>query len=223
MGKMVQLTASDGHKFGAYRADPAGKPRGAIVVIQEIFGANHHIKALADGYAKDGYVAIAPALFDRVSPNMELGYGPEDQEKGRNTRQQLKWDMVLADTQASRDAVADAGKVGIVGYCFGGSVAWLAATRLNGFAASVAYYGGNVADFAEEKPKVPVMFHFGAEDKGITMDKVEKVKKAQPNAPLYIYEKSGHGFNCDERGSYNEPAAKLARERSLEFFRKHIG
>ena len=223
MGKMVQLTASDGHKFGAYRADPSGKPRGAIVVIQEIFGANHHIKAVADGYAKDGYVAIAPALFDRVTPNLELGYGPEDQEKGKNTRQGLKWEGVLADTQASRDAVADAGKVGIVGYCFGGSVAWLAATRLSGFSASVAYYGGNVADFAEEKPKVPVMFHFGAEDKGITPDKVAKVKAAQPNAPLYVYEKAGHGFNCDERGSYNEPATKLARERSLEFFRKHVG
>jgi len=223
MGKMVQLTASDGHKFGAYRADPSGTPRGAIVVIQEIFGANHHIKALADGYAKDGYVAIAPALFDRVTPNLELGYGPEDQEKGKNTRQQLKWDAVLADTQASRDAVADAGKVGIVGFCFGGSVAWLAATRLNGFSASVAYYGGNVADFAEEKPKVPVMFHFGAEDKGITQDKVAKVKAAQPNAPLYIYEKAGHGFCCDERGSYNEAAANLARERSLEFFRKNVG
>ena len=119
--------------------------------------------------------------------------------------------------------MADAGKVGIVGYCFGGSVAWLAATRLNGFAASVAYYGGNVADFATETPKVPVMFHFGAEDKGITPDKVETVKKAQPNAPLYVYEKAGHGFNCDERGSYNEPAAKTARERTLEFFRKHVG
>ena len=164
MGSMVQLTAKDGHKLGAYRADPSGAPRGAIVVIQEIFGVNHHIKALVDGFAKDGYVAIAPALFDRVSPGIEIGYTPEDQETGRNTRQKLNWDQVLADTQAARDAVANVGKVGIVGYCFGGSVAWLAATRLNGFAASVAYYGGNVADFAEEKPKVPVMFHFGAED-----------------------------------------------------------
>jgi carboxymethylenebutenolidase len=223
MGKMVQLTASDGHKFGAYRADPSGKPRGAIVVIQEIFGANHHIKAVADGYAKDGYVAIAPALFDRVSPNMELGYGPEDQEKGRNTRQQLKWDQVLADVQASHDAVADAGKVGVVGYCFGGSVAWLAATRLNGFSASVSYYGGNVADFANEKPKCPVICHIGAEDKSINAEKVAIIKQAQPNMPVYVYEKSGHGFNCDERGSYNEAAAKTARERSLEFLRKHIG
>jgi carboxymethylenebutenolidase len=223
MGKMVQLTASDGHKLGAYRADPSGKPRGAIVVIQEIFGVNHHVKAVADGYAKDGYVAIAPALFDRVSPGIEIGYTPEDQEKGRNTRQKLTWEPVLADVQAARDAVADVGKVGIVGYCFGGTVAWLAATRLNGFAASVAYYGGNVADFAGEKPKVPVMFHFGAEDKAITPDKVQKVKEGQPDAPLFVYEKAGHGFNCDERGSYNEPAAKQARERTLEFFRKHIG
>ena len=223
MGKMVQLTASDGHKLGAYRADPSGKPRGAIVVIQEIFGANHHIKAMADLYAKEGYVAIAPALFDRVSPNMELGYGPEDQEKGRNTRQQLKWDQVLADTQAARDAVADAGKVGIVGYCFGGSVAFLAATRLDGLTAAVGYYGGAIAQHADEKPKIPTMLHFGEQDQSIPMTDVEKVKAARSDVQIFTYPPAGHGFSCDERGSFHKESHEIALKRTLDFLKQKIG
>lgn len=222
MGSMIQLTASDGHKFGAYKAEPSGKAKGGIVLIQEIFGANKHIRALADGYAKDGYLVIAPALFDRVSPDMQLGYGPEDQEKGKATRGQLKWDAVLADTQAAYEAAKSAGKVAIIGYCFGGSVAWLGATRLN-FDASVCYYGGNVADFAEEKPKCPTICHNGTEDKGIPMEKVEKIKAARPEVTVYTYEGAGHGFNCDERGSWHEPSAKLARQRTIDFLAKHIG
>lgn len=222
MGKMVELTASDGHKLGAYRAEPAGQPRGAVVIIQEIFGVNGHIRKVADGYAADGYVAIAPALFDRVAKDIQLGYGPEDQEKGKTTRAQLKWDQVLADVQAAHDAVKDVGKVGIVGFCFGGSVAWLGATRLT-FAAAVAYYGGNVADFAEEKPKCPTICHNGTADKGIPMDKVEKIKAARPEIPVYLYEGAGHGFNCDERGSWHAPSAKLARERTIAFLRQHLG
>ena len=222
MGKMIQLTASDGHKFGAYRADPAGKAKGAIVLIQEIFGANKHIQNVADGYAKDGYVVVAPALFDRVSPDMQLGYGPEDQEKGKTTRAALKWDAVLADVQASHDAVKGEGKVAIIGYCFGGSVAWLGATRQN-FDAAVCYYGGNIADFVDEKPKCPTICHNGTEDKGIPMDKIEKIKAARPEVTVYTYEGAGHGFNCDERGSYHEASAKLARQRTLDFLAKNIG
>lgn len=222
MGKMIELTAADGHKLGAYVAEPAGKPKGGIVLIQEIFGVNQHIRKVADGYAADGYKVVAPALFDRVGKDIQLGYGPEDQEKGRNTRAGLKWDDVLADVTAAQAAVKDAGKTAIVGYCFGGSVAWLAATRLN-FDASVAYYGGNVADFAGEKPKCPVILHNGTEDKGIPMDKVEKIKAAQPDLPVYLYEGAGHGFNCDERGSWHEGSAKLARQRTLEFLAKHVG
>ncbi len=222
MGKMMELTAADGHKLGAYLAEPSGKAKGAIVLIQEIFGVNQHIRKVADGYAADGYKVIAPALFDRVGKDIQLGYGPEDQEKGKATRGQLKWDAVLADVAAAHGAVKDAGKIAIVGYCFGGTVAWLGATRQS-FDASVAYYGGNIADFAEEKPKCPTICHNGTEDKGIPMEKVEKVKAARPEVTVYTYEGAGHGFNCDERGSWHESSAKLARQRTLDFLGKHIG
>jgi carboxymethylenebutenolidase len=219
---MIKLTSKDGFELGAYRADPAGKPKGGVVIIQEIFGANKHIKEVCDGYAKDGYVAIAPALFDRVERNLELGYGPEDQEKGKATRAKLNWDNSLADSQAAAEAIRkDAGKVAIIGYCFGGSVAWIGATRGN-FDAAVSYYGGNAADFANEKPKCPTICHIGKEDKGIGPDKVEKIKKGQPQVPVYLYDGAGHGFNCDHRGSYNEAAAKTARQRTLDFLSEHI-
>lgn len=222
MGNMVKLKAKDGHELGAYRADPDGKPKGGLVVIQEIFGVNKHMKEVCDGFAKDGYVAIAPALFDRVEPNLELGYTPEDQEKGKSTRAKLEWDGALADARAAADAIkGDAGKVAIIGYCYGGSVVWLAAAR-DDYDAAVAYYGGNAADFADEKPKCPLIFHVGTEDKGVSADKVEKIKAAQPQVPMYVYEGAGHGFNCDHRGSYHEEAAKLARERTLDFLEENI-
>jgi carboxymethylenebutenolidase len=223
MGQMVKLKSNDGFEFGAYRADPAGKPKGGVVIIQEIFGVNKHIKEVCDGYAKDGYIAIAPALFDRVERDLELGYSPEDQEKGKTTRAKLNWENSLADSQAAAQSIRDAaGKVAIIGYCFGGSVAWLGATRCN-YDASVSYYGGNAADFANEKPKCPIICHIGTEDKGIGPDKVEKIKQGQPQVPVYLYEGAGHGFNCDHRGSYNEAAAKTARSRTLDFLKQHIG
>ena len=222
MGKIVSLTAKDGHKFDAYRADPSGKPKGSLVIIQEIFGVNSHMREVTDGFAKDGYVAIAPALFDRVGKDIQLGYAGADMDKAKATRAALNWDQVLADTAAAQDAVKGIGKTGIVGYCFGGSVAWLGATRMN-FAASVCYYGGNVADFAKEKPKCPTIFHVGTEDGGINADKVAIIKKERPEIPVYVYQGAGHGFNCDQRGSWNAEAAKLARSRTVEFFRQHLG
>ena len=222
MGKMIELTASDGHKLAAYRADPAGKPRGAIVVIQEIFGVNSHIKAVADGYAGDGYVAIAPALFDRVQRNVDLGYSPEDIAKGREIRGLVSNDMAMKDTEAAVKAAADAGKVGIVGYCWGGLVTWLAAAKVNGLACAVPYYGGGILDNAELQPKVPLMGHFGDKDQHIPVDGVRKLAAKHPKHQIFIYE-ADHGFNCDQRGSYNAQAAKQARARSLEFFRKHVG
>jgi carboxymethylenebutenolidase len=222
MGKIIELTASDGHQLAAYRADPAGKPRGAIVVIQEIFGVNSHIKAVADGYAKDGYVAIAPALFDRVQRNVDLGYSPEDIAKGREIRGLVSNDMAMKDTEAAVKAAADAGKVGIVGYCWGGLVTWLAAAKVNGLACAVPYYGGGILDNAELQPKVPLMGHFGDKDQHIPVDGVRKLAAKHPKHQIFIYE-ADHGFNCDQRGSYNAPAAKQARARSLEFFRKHVG
>ena len=223
MGETLTLTSEDGHKFSAYKATPSGTPRGGIVVVQEIFGVNQHIRKLADGFAADGYVALAPALFDRVERGYETGYGPQDIERGRATRGKLNTDQAMMDVQTAVNELAKAGvKVGVVGYCFGGTVAWLAATRLKNVAAAVGYYGGGVAAAVDEKPKTAVMLHFGETDASIPKDDYEKVMKAHPNVPTYIYP-AGHGFVCDERGSYHAESAKLARERTMEFFKKHLG
>ncbi len=222
MGTIIELTASDGHRLAAYRAAPAGKPRGGLVVIQEIFGVNSHIRAVADGYAADGYLAIAPALFDRAERGFEVGYSQPEIERGRAVRAKVSLDDALKDVAAAIKAAAPAGKVGIVGYCWGGTVAWAAATRLDGLAASSPHYGGGIAEIAAEKPRVPVMFHFGETDQSIPMTDVEKVRKAQPGQTLHVYP-AGHGFSCDQRGSYHAESAKLARERTLAFLRQHVG
>ncbi|HEY5896409.1 MAG TPA: dienelactone hydrolase family protein [Burkholderiales bacterium] len=222
MGKMIELTAADGHKLSAYRADPAGKPRGGIVVIQEIFGVNSHIKQVADGFAADGYVAIAPAMFDRVQKNVDLGYTPDDIAKGRDIRAKVTTDMALKDAQAAVKEAAKAGKVGIVGYCWGGFVAWMASANVSGLSCAVPYYGGGILDNANLEPKVPVMGHFGDKDQHIPVDGVRKLAEKHKKQQIFIYE-ADHGFNCDHRGSYNAPAAKLARERTLAFLRQHVG
>jgi carboxymethylenebutenolidase len=219
---MIELTAADGHKLAAYQAEPAGKPRGGIVVIQEIFGVNSHIKQVADGFAADGYLAIAPAMFDRVQRNADLGYTPDDIAKGREIRGKVTNDMALKDAEAAIKAAAKAGKVGIVGYCWGGLVTWLAAAKLSGLAAAVPYYGGGILDNAELQPKVPLMGHFGDKDAHIPVEGVKKLAEKHPKHQIFIYS-ADHGFNCDHRGSYNAAAAKQARERTLEFFRKHVG
>ena len=226
MGKMIELTAADGHKLAAYRADPvgtnAGKPRGALVVIQEIFGVNSHVKSVADGYAADGYLAIAPALFDRAQRGFDVGYTPEDIAKGREVRAKVSNDMAMKDTEAAIKAVSNAGKVGIVGYCWGGLIAWLAAARLPGLSAAVPYYGGGILDNANLEPKVPLMGHFGERDAHIPVAGVRKLAQQHKKHQIFIYA-ADHGFNCDQRGSYDAPAAKQARERTLAFFRQHVG
>jgi carboxymethylenebutenolidase len=222
MAQTITLAAKDGHKLAAYRADPSGKPRGAIVVVQEIFGVNNHMRHVTDDFAKQGYVAISPALFDRVEKGVELGYDPKSIGLGRDIRAKAPLDGTLADLQAAIDAVISAGKVGVVGYCWGGGLAFLAATRLSGVAAAVGYYGGLVAAHAQEKPRVPVMLHFGDSDQSIPMSDVETVRQARPDVTTYVY-KAGHGFSCDERQSYNAEASNLALERTLKFFRENIG
>lgn len=219
----IALTATDGHALSAYRADPptGTKPRGAIVVIQEIFGVNSHMRRTTDGFAADGYVAICPALFDRLGKGIELGYTPDDVAKGRELRGKIAWDAVLADMASAIKAARAFGKVGVVGYCWGGSVAWRAATQLT-VDAAVGYYGGQVAEFAAETPKCPVMLHFGEKDAGIPMTQVETVRRHHPTLPVHVYD-ADHGFNCDDRKQYDAAAAKLARQRTLEFFRAHIG
>ena len=222
MGKTIQLKAADGHQFNAYVAEPAGTPRGAVVVIQEIFGVNSHIRSVADGYAADGYLAVAPALFDRAQPNYESGYTQPEVQAGVAMKGKVSNEQALADAQAAIDHAKSAGKVGIVGYCWGGTIAWLAAARANGLSAAVSYYGGGVPDLKDEKPRVPVMFHFGETDQSIPVEKAKAVAAAHPEVTTYFYP-AGHGFNCDQRGSFHEPSARQARERTLEFFRKHLG
>ena len=222
MGESITLKAADGHEFSAYRADPAAAPKGGLVVIQEIFGVNGHIREVCDGFAADGYAAIAPALFDRARPGVELGYDDEGVAQGLEIRGSLEWDAVLADVQAARDAVAPAGKVGIVGYCFGGTVTWLAATRLE-FDGAVGYYGGQISQFADENPACPTMLHFGEMDAGIPLDSVAAIGAAHSDVSIHIYDGAGHGFSCDHRGSFDANAAAAARLRTLEFFAQNIG
>ena len=222
MGKMIELAASDGHKLAAYKAEPSGKARGGIVVIQEIFGVNSHIKQVADGYAADGYLVIAPALFDRVQKNVDLGYTPDDIAKGREIRGKVTNDMAVKDAQAAINEAAKAGKVGMVGYCWGGLVTWLCAGKTSGLVCAAPYYGGGILDNQNLEPKVPLMGHFGDKDAHIPVDGVRQLAEKYKQHQIFIYA-ADHGFNCDHRGSYNAPAAKLARERTLAFFRKHVG
>ncbi|HEX4797893.1 MAG TPA: dienelactone hydrolase family protein [Burkholderiales bacterium] len=222
MGKLIELTASDGHKLAAYRAEPKGKPRGGLIVVQEIFGVNSHIKSVADGYAADGYLAIAPAFFDRVERGLDIGYTQADIERGRTFIPKMNWDNVMKDAAAGMNNVKSAGKVGVVGYCWGGTVSWVSAARLSGLAASVCYYGGGIPNMQSEKPKCPVMFHWGETDHAIPIAEAKKVAAAHPKEQSFIYP-AGHGFNCDQRGSHHAESAKLARTRSLEFLRKNVG
>ena len=221
MAEWVDLTASDGHKFKAWRAAPAGKAKGAIVVIQEIFGVNHHIRDVTERFAREGYLAIAPALFDRYQRDFDVGYTDEDRNKAMVFIPKIDIEKGMLDTDAARAAVVSAGKVGIVGYCFGGTVAWLGATRLS-FAAAACYYGGRIETLAHEKPKCPVIMHFGAKDAHIPLSNVEKIRKAQPNVPIYIYD-ADHGFSCDERATFDKAAHELAWTRTLKLFRENVG
>jgi carboxymethylenebutenolidase len=223
MGRMIELMAKDGHGFSAYRAEPAGKPAGAIVVLQEIWGVNDHIRKVADGYAAEGYLAVAPGLFDRVERDLMMDeYTNETRTKGFAVMQKVNHDEALLDIDAAVESVSSAGKVGVVGFCFGGRLAWLAAAHVGGLSAAVAYYGGGIPGMAAEQPKCPVILHFGERDQHIPVDSVQEFGKSHPSIPIYMYA-ADHGFNCDQRSSYDAPAAKLARQRTLEFLRQHIG
>lgn len=221
MGEQITLTASDGVKIGAYKVVPSGTPRGGIVVVQEIFGVNPHIRKVADGYAAEGYLVIAPALFDRMEPDVELGYTGEDYNKAINFMNKIDKEKALLDIAAAVAAASSAGKVGIVGYCFGGLMSFTAAARVPGLAAAVAYYGGGIAQVADLQPKVPLLLHFGERDNLIPPADVAKIHAAHPNVPIYTYP-AGHGFNCDARSSYDKPSADLALSRSLAFFSEHL-
>ncbi len=222
MGTSIELKAADGVTISAYRADPAGRPRGGLVVAQEIFGINSHIRSVCDGFAADGYLAIAPALFDRYQRGFDVGYKPEDIAKGRELKAKAHIDAALKDVSAARDAVEASGKVGVVGYCWGGYVAWMAAARLDGFACAIPYYGGGMLEAIGEHPRCPVIAHFGERDSGIPVDGVRKFAAAHPEVAVHIYA-ADHGFNCDQRGSYEPASAKLARSRTIAFLQRHVG
>ncbi|MGJ4941202.1 dienelactone hydrolase family protein [Bradyrhizobium sp. HKCCYLS1011] len=222
MGQDIRLTASDDFEFGAYRADPAGKPKGALVVIQEIFGVNHHIRHVCDRLAAEGYVAVAPSIFDRTEPGFTSGYSPEEIAVARKFVANPDWQAMLRDTQAAIDAVQAVGPVGIVGFCLGGSIAYVAATRLSGLKAAVGYYGGAIVRFADETPKVPVQLHFGEKDAGIPLSDVETIKAKRPELEIFIYPGAQHGFSCDERASYDKTSADLAWPRAMTFFAQHL-
>jgi carboxymethylenebutenolidase len=219
MSETVRLKASDGHELDAYVSPPSGAPISGLVVLQEAFGVNRHIRSVADGYAKDGFLAIAPALFDRIERGVELGYEAADLQKGIGYARQSNPQDVMKDVAAALGYVRNhkVQRCGVIGYCFGGTMAWLAATRLN-VDRAVGYYGGQIARFAQENPSCPVMLHFGTLDKHIPREDIEQVHAAHPEIKIFWYE-ADHGFNCTDRSSYNAMAAKQARDRSLEFLK----
>ena len=223
MGTSIELTTSDGHTLGAYKATPDGNPKGGVVVIQEIFGVNQHIRNVTDEFAKNGFVAVAPALFDRTEKGLELGYGQDDFQKGKETRGSLNDEGIQNDVQAAIDEAAKAGKVGIVGYCFGGYVSWLAACKCNGLSAASTFYGGGIHAKREDTPKVPVILNFGDNDGGIPLSQDHDIKEANPEIPCYVYDEAGHGFCCDDRESYNQGACERAHKRTLDHFASHVG
>ncbi len=219
MGTYLLLTADDGHRLDAYRADPTGIPRGGLVVIQEIFGVNAHIRRLCDRFATAGYACLAPAIFDRAQKGVELDYQPDGIAQGRAIRARLSIDDAITDIAAAAKELGPAVKVGAVGYCWGGTLAWLTATRLG--LPAVCYYGAMIVDFVNETPRAPVLLHFGETDASIPMETVERIRAAHPSVPTYTYP-AGHDFNCDARADYHEPSAGLALTRTLDFFAQHV-
>ena len=222
MGEWISLKASDGFELKAWRADPTGTPRGGIVVIQEIFGVNHHIRSVTDRVAAEGYLAIAPAVFDRVEPGVELGYDQPGIARGMEIAGKMKREDALADVKAAVELAMSAGKVGVTGFCMGGTYTWGASAMIPGLAAAVGYYGGGIIGMKDLKPLAPTMLHFGEKDDHIPVAGVREVEALHPDVQVFLYP-AGHGFHCDERGSYDAESAKLAWGRTIEFFQKHVG
>ena len=213
--------ARDGHEFQAWLVAPAGRPRGAVVLLQEIFGVNGHIRAVAQDFATQGYTVIAPCLFDRIRRGIELGYSPAEVQEGSGYRAQLKPETTMKDIAAAAAVVRNSGLTATVGYCWGGTLSYLAAGQLP-VRCAVVYYG-KVAAYLEQKPRCPVLYHFGAEDQSIPAADVAATRAAtQPPSAVHLYEGAGHGFNCDQRPSYNPEAAALARTRTLDFLGRYL-
>ncbi len=236
MGRWIEVVADDGHRMPAWESVPERPARGALVVVQEIFGVNSHIRSIAEGFAADGWHAIAPALFERVRPGFETGYGDDDIQLGRALAQKAGVDDVMRDIAATvkaasaagagaaraGDAPGAAGGVGIVGYCWGGTMSWVASARVEGLACAIVYYGGSIANFVDEQPRCPVLCHFGQRDRTPSPEQARSVLAAHPQVKGHFYD-AGHGFNCDQRGSFDAEASKLARQRTLAFLAAHVG
>lgn len=221
MGENVRLTAADGHDLGAYRTDPAANAKGGIVVIQEIFGVNSHVRDVCDHLAQQGYVALAPALFDRITPGIELGYTEDDLHDGFGYMQEVGNETPMLDIQSAADALKSEGKVGAIGFCWGGQLAWLTSKTVD-VDCSVGYYGVAVHDTLEPEPKCPMLLHFADNDVFVPPEAAEQVRKAYPEMPIYNYP-ANHGFNCDQRPDFHEPSARQAMERTLAFFAEQLG
>ncbi|HEX3968906.1 MAG TPA: dienelactone hydrolase family protein [Edaphobacter sp.] len=228
MSDWIKVKAQDGHELGAYVARPQGEAIGALVLVQEIYGINAHIRSVADGYAKDGFLVVAPAIFDRFERGLELSYSGEGQKKAMELYPKLKPETTLMDVAAAYGVAKESGKgIGVVGYCYGGLTAWLVAVRGENYrmqpSCCVGYYAGGIGHFAKEEPSCPVMLHFGAEDNHIGKDQIEAVRAAHPDVEIFVYEGAGHAFNRDvDPAHYHAEAAKLARERTLAFLKANI-
>jgi carboxymethylenebutenolidase len=216
----IALETADGHRLNAFYAVPGSGLKGRVVIVQEVFGVNHHIRSVCEYYATRGYAALAPSLFDRVSPGIELGYSEGDLAHGRELRTSIGWEGPVRDVAAALDFQKQEGPAAVIGYCWGASVAWLAATRLQP-ACAVCYYGGQIAQFKDERPNCPVLMHFGEQDTIIPAEDREAILAAQPEVDAHVYP-AGHGFNCTERDSFQPESAKLALDRTMAFLEKHL-
>jgi carboxymethylenebutenolidase len=219
MGATIKLNTDDGHELGAYRATPAGTPKGGVVILQEIFGITGHIRRVADQYAAHGYLAVAPSLFDRVEPAIVLDYA--DIDRGREIMSGLDLNLAMRDVAAAVNSSRSAGKVAAIGYCWGGAIADLAACRLD-IDAAISYYGRMTVEWLDEQPGCPVIYHYGADDGLIPPAMIEQISAARPTHTAYVYDDSGHGFNCDDRDGYSHVNAELALKRSLGFLRDNL-
>ncbi len=221
-GSTLTLTSGDGARIDCYHVVPEGERKGGLVLIMEIFGVTEHIKEMCDRFAEDGYEVLSPALYDRQQKNYQAGYAPEDIQRSLEMRAANPYDNTVLDVQMCIDALKDKGPVFVTGYCYGGTVAWLAACRCHDLTAAAGYYGGAIKDFIDEQPKCPIILHFGEHDHSIPMTNVAAIRQAHPDVPVYIYD-AGHGFNSDRRADYNEAAAELARKRTLDHFAAQAG